>query len=1049
MSQSDGKRRIKIQKLYLLDPLSSWFYSRREIGDVNGVKLDGNDPRLRQVFTIGQPTETKETYEVKQGQDAQSFIISSLKENSDQQSQISLYQAANKYSYINPSPGIRGDTFYRSFSQDIIRNLLSTADKVFSTAKDSDSLGLRRLSYTFNGQEREDFSYRESGIKAVEDSLVDSLASLILLENNAQRFNTLYDVYERVSNAETLESNRLRLGNVGQGENILTLHDIVYAMITDLESDSINSGENKDAIIKIAKLLLLNSLINTGIVEKERIFSLITEQQFYSYEYVNIHTSTPYVETLDNARQLSGYLYQNSDDTPNKTRPEYTFYEESYENRIISEDITEDLLPNLYIRKFYQQADQVNQEVLSVDKVIQLNKLLLDYRDVLTLADTSDQDELLRSKGQFFYNDLISSIEGRTSQEFYATYSELLDPNGPTYLFASDELLQKNKRVSIGHLQMLEGGLPALNPAMGLSVSFTRDTANTDFANYMMNLYTTNIGINNSYDPTLAVMENLASFDGLMNSEGYFYSTEYMFENQQYETPMLFVRLNSYSIHDFDSYIFDNVPQNYTSLVLQKKPLLPNSDSMQSAKAFLENNKRRRSLSTYASILSGDETASEVLAYRITKKPADSDAAPQEVFIANAGHKKPVYKDTQVKYGVDYLYSLTEYRLIYKSKYNTFTISTNIPTQIVLGYLGIMNQEEVLRYQYPDFEFENVSNMQGEVDLVEIPVYDETWNRTNIFENLPQSDRNAFPLQILSRNNLGAGGIAYPRVRVLDHPPTAPTMQFFPRAFVDNQIDVSINPVSGKIGTMIPEDGTWDETQRIISIGDNEDRISEMRVFQATQSGGRIPPGEMRYKFKGKSQVRNIVFYRTTDINLDVETQSEIYNSFDPETNDNVLVRKYSTKFLSQDEFGDITRLLSYDLRDSIRPNVNYYYTCVVEDVHGNVSNPSEIYRVRLLSENGMVIPEVASVTPRGSNRQTSDKNLARYIQIDASNIQTFPFVSVTEQGVTNSRSLGAALNNKIEDQSYIVRLTSKDTGRKFDLKLNFVVRVNGNAQGG
>ena len=104
---------------------------------------------------------------------------------------------------------------------------------------------------------------------------------------------------------------------------------------------------------------------------------------------------------------------------------------------------------------------------------------------------------------------------------------------------------------------MLEGGLPALNPAMGLNVSFTRDTANTDFANYMMNLYTTNIGINNSYDPTLAVMENLASFDGLMNSEGYFYSTEYMFENQQYETPMLFVRLNSYSIHDFDSYIFE------------------------------------------------------------------------------------------------------------------------------------------------------------------------------------------------------------------------------------------------------------------------------------------------------------------------------------------------------------------------------------------------------------------------------------------------------------------------------------------------------------
>ena len=41
-------------------------------------------------------------------------------------------------------------------------------------------------------------------------------------------------------------------------------------------------------------------------------------------------------------------------------------------------------------------------------------------------------------------------------------------------------------------------------------------------------------------------------------------------------------------------------------------------------------------------------------------------------------------------------------------------------------------------------------------------------------------------------------------------------------------------------------------------------------------------------------------------------------------------------------------------------------------------------------------------------------------------------------------RSIGATLNKSIEDQSYIVRLTSKDTGRKFDIKLNFVVRIDG-----
>ena len=182
-------------------------------------------------------------------------------------------------------------------------------------------------------------------------------------------------------------------------------------------------------------------------------------------------------------------------------------------------------------------------------------------------------------------------------------------------------------------------------------------------------------------------------------------------------------------------------------------------------------------------------------------------------------------------------------------------------------------------------------------------------------------------------------------------------------------------------------------------------------------------------------------------MNLDVENHKDLYASFNPETNDGVVVKKYTTKRGTSEDLNNMIRVLSYDIRDSVQPNVNYFYTCVVEDVHGNVSNPSDIYRLRLLSENGMVIPEISTVVPRGTNRKTPDKNLARYVQIDASNIQTFPFVVNTENGILNSRSLGSALNKKIEDQSYIVRLTSKDTGRKFDLKLNFVVRINGNQE--
>ena len=1042
MSQSDGKRRIKIQKLNL-DPLSNWFYSRREIGDINGVKLDAPDRQLVRTPLLplpGQPSNTKETYTINQGVDTENFIYSSLRSNSDQASQVALYTFANKYSYINPTPGPQQEKIYSSFSRQIIRNLLNTADKVFASEmmRGRDSF-LRNRTYSFTNTLLNIEEFTNSGAAALLQALDANESSRVRLNGvilNQEQEGSLQAFFIEAFNG------RIRLTS---GLQELSLHRVIYGIINDLSGARYNTGQNKEEVIKIAKFLLLKSLLDTNIITKEKVFSLMNRQAEYSYEYSNVHTSTPYVKTPQNTRELSNFQYENPTDTPSKIKSVYGFYEEGYENNIETDEIQENLLPNMYVRHYYQQADQINQQALSEARRTQHNRTLLEYRDILTLTDTNNQAQLLNSKGEAFYNELISSIESGPSQRFYNSYTELLDPENPTYTLASDELLEKNSKFLVGQLQMLFRGLPSLNSAMGLDVSFRRDTENSDFASYIRSLNTT-------FDPSLAMIENLSSFTENQQqiiSKPYLYSTEYFFVNTQYESPVLNVNLNTFGVEGENAYVINNVPENYSSTVLQKNPLFPTQDDMRRAKDFLRNNKNRRVSTRFSSILNGDQTTSEVLVYRLRKRPANSNAAPQEFFIGNAGQAHQVYKDTQVKYGVEYTYDLTEYRFIYGVKYNTFTISTNIPTEIVMGYLGLGDQDFVLRglRSYPTFTFENSSYIQPVVELVEVPVYDEVWNRRNVFEQLPQDSFIPFSLGLASRRNLGAGGIAYPKAKVLDLPPTAPTIQFFPRAFVDNQIDVSINPTSGKVGTIIAENGTFDISQKIISIGDNEEKLNEIKQFQDVQFEGSLPDEQVRYKYKGQAEIRNITFYRTTSLNLDVDDYNDLYPSFNPDTSDNVLVRKYSTKFLSQERFGDITRLLSYDLRDAIQPNVNYYYTCIVEDVHGNISNPSKIYRVRLLSENGMVIPEISSVMPKGSNRKRSDKNLARYVQIDASNIQTFPFVTNEDGNVANSRSLGVALNKKLEDQSYIVRLTSKDTGRKFDLKLNFVVRVNGVAQ--
>jgi hypothetical protein len=1046
MSQSDGKRRIKIQKLEL-DPLSEWFYSRRVYGDINGDKLTNRDPSLSEQFLVGQITNTKQTYEINQGDDLADFGVSSIKEAQQQQSLAVLYRAQNKYIYLDPHPG---DNLYSSFSSRILRNLLSTADKVFELSKPDDFFGLRNRLY--------DVPLGDTPRRAAPDEAGNSQTIIqnldnprfVLLEgageegpNNLSAF--FIEVLHGLTPSGPQEPQRPVLNGGLVNSYKANIYDFVYGSITDIESLTYNRGENKEEIIKITKFLLLKSLINSGFITKEQIFSLLSNQVEYQYEYANVNTSTPYIKNRSNARILQNQQYENFESTPSSIKPEYGFYEERYENNIKPDNIGEDFLPNLYVRKFYQRADSA--VAINSQEESQKATLKINYRRLLTLADNIANIEEV--KGDAFTTDLENSLGSGISKDYYFLYSSLLDPSEPTYQFATTSLINKNSGFIIGHDDMADTGLSLAGSAMALNVGFTRDAENQDFSNF--------ITLSTGRDPSIAIFENLktSSEEGNFDFGYYLYSTEYMINGEQRETPVLDTSFVKYGVLGNGSFVFNNIPERYTATPLQRKNKLPMREDLDEAQSFISNNIRRRAPSSYNNIISGTETPSEVLGYRIDKRKSGDNFILNSIYIGNSGRNKINYKDTQVKYGVSYTYSLSEFRLIYSSKYNTWTVSDTLPIQILMGYLGLRNEiVDAMNYnELQSFSFENVSNFQPNVELLEIPVYDDAWNRSNVFSKL--TNDNPFSpinlLEISARQERGAGGIAFPKTSIMDLPPTAPTMQFFPRAYIDNQVDVNITPVSGKIGTIDRDTGSWDQELEIVSIGDNPEKIEEMKEYQDFHSSNPLGSKLMRYQFKGESQIKNITFYRTTGLNLDVEDYKDLYPSFNPGSNDDVVVRKYSTKTdLTEDEQG-IERILSYDIRDTILPNINYFYTCVVEDVHGNISNPSEIVRVRLYSENGMVIPEISTVIPVGSNSKSNDKLLSRYLKIDASSIQTFPITTQNNGNVESSKSLGTLLGEgkQLEDQSYIVRLTSKDTGRKFDLKLNFVVRVDGVVQGG
>ena len=137
----------------------------------------------------GQISNTSETYTINAGTDTLNFIYSPLREGQTQRIQDDLYRINNRFVYINPVPGTEQ---YSSFSQEILRNLLDTASKVFNLARQEDVFGLRNRTYSVPTSEQTRGEAPTRGVsRQIWNSLSDD-AQKISLEGNARNLQTFF-----------------------------------------------------------------------------------------------------------------------------------------------------------------------------------------------------------------------------------------------------------------------------------------------------------------------------------------------------------------------------------------------------------------------------------------------------------------------------------------------------------------------------------------------------------------------------------------------------------------------------------------------------------------------------------------------------------------------------------------------------------------------------------------------------------------------------------------------------------------------------------------
>tara|TARA_R110000823_G_scaffold164477_1_gene296772 strand:+ start:3057 stop:6152 length:3096 start_codon:yes stop_codon:yes gene_type:complete len=1023
---SNKRRKITLSKNNL-DPLSRWYFSKEKYGDSFGIRTANpinSDSRLfvdgvRDIGIGGRPPSdphvrwslagTNENGEPNPGNvpSLVEFVNAAL---ADEVGRFLEFQNENnQFIYVEKAVGTSPET-YNSMAAGMLEAVLTTSDYILREAiRPRSQLAIDLAQYSMavvNGRNVTDPVF-ESFIRALGNSSTFFEGPREGPPDPEDRIRFGPDIVIPLYN-----DLRLRLRTFDPP--IITLADFLAILgVRVLTSSTTESTK------KFIKYFIATEV--SKIASPSSLVAAARGLNIYDNRHHYVEVETPYVST----RESSNFLEELSTGEPYRAgiSSDYSSYIQNYEERIKEAQVPEAILPNNYIRKYYKELVDWSQIGFGIgpDQTQKHQEL----RQILDLGGEVSQE----------------ALDSIYETSYYSSYGRRI-PGLNMDSQSIQNIKSKNKSIIFDSVAVANDSLRGIFAPMSVGVEFTRGS----FGHYQDILADEEFNIR---DATQALFENIKNTPLQDQRQFNFYSTEYLKKVNggigEFESPFSVVPLREFRISRLFT-TWAGYPEFSSVVLTTEEDRTPDGLDFFGLSLGLSQQGTINSRRSYGAIVNGDDSRSESLGYKITKSaPTVGNAIVQEIFIANGlGDKVITYTDSQIKYGADYDYTLSEYRLIYGTKYKFRVLSPDLPSWVMENYLGLssdardqLSQIATANEQFlipiPNITFNAYVEEASDPVVTEIPIYDEVFNRTNIFRDSAGTNESILGISGIG----GAGAISYPRAKVLDRPPTAPVLDIFPLVGIKDQVKMSVNLQTGN------STGTRN-SREIISIGDMSDRIRELKEYQDNYTNRFLPPNKLEYKNEGLAELKNIILYRTTQLDLDVENYNDIYQSFNPETNSNVLVRRYTDKVLREELSSGIIEIPSYDILDNIQPNVNYYYTCVVEDIHGNPSNPSIIYRVRLLLDKGLLLPEVDTVLPMGAGQKKPQKNLTRYIQIDASNIQSFPYIEAGGETSTSSRSLGAALGKSIEDQGYIVRFTSKDTGRKIDLKLNFVIRVDG-----
>ena len=269
------------------------------------------------------------------------------------------------------------------------------------------------------------------------------------------------------------------------------------------------------------------------------------------------------------------------------------------------------------------------------------------------------------------------------------------------------------------------------------------------------------------------------------------------------------------------------------------------------------------------------------------------------------------------------------------------------------------------------------------------------------------------------------------KTMITDKPPVAPDVVFVPFLGISNKILLLLD---GNMGDLDLAPIIIKETDTAFLV---EELYSQLKVSVGRQNVRTfLKEKPLTLNYKSDDPISTYQIFRTT-------TKPTSYAAFSTGNNPIAVVKET----IATGKPSSPATFIS-----SIRPNVKYYYCIRGVDIHGNISNPTEVFQIEMVDNNGQIfytlkVLDMAAPPPRKMSLPGRRfLYVAPSLQQSVFNRPAFNETNEIKEKPQNikltdlppSSVLGYIEKDgqSVWEKKFKIRVTSAKTGKKFDLNI-------------